>query len=353
MSHLDEGLLTALLDNELAPAERLAAETHLGECADCRRLLEEVKAVASEADGLVEAVQLPVRRAPADAANAPTRRSRWKSSRWRVLAWAASVTLALGLGWMASDLRQPHSPVAGPGESAAAAPSAAVMMERLRDSAKPAAAPPVAANPERLARQSASPEAAREDRRTLPAADAAKGGAAKVTGNVVATEADRLAEMGAPAANAPAPAAPAIAPAEMSARALSTAQASGFRQVGMEEAVRTLSGSIRLVDGLRPRSILISPGRSAPGADASMDVVRVVYEDPPGRELWLDQQRPADAEGRAKTPAGGALLAGDTVIERAAGGPASVRWVDQRGFRLGLTGFLETDSLRAMIRRVY
>jgi hypothetical protein len=121
----------------------------------------------------------------------------------------------------------------------------------------------------------------------------------------------------------------------------------------MEEAVRTLSGSIRLVDGLRPRKILIAPGRSAPGADASMDVVRVVYEDPPGRELWLDQQRPADADGRAKVATGGALLAGDTVVQRVAGAPTSVRWVDQRGFRLGLTGFLDTDSLRAMIHRVY
>jgi anti-sigma factor RsiW len=61
MSHLDEGQLTALLDHELTAAERSAVEAHLMACEECRRLFEEVKAFATEADGLVTAIELPAR----------------------------------------------------------------------------------------------------------------------------------------------------------------------------------------------------------------------------------------------------------------------------------------------------
>jgi hypothetical protein len=76
--------------------------------------------------------------------------------------------------------------------------------------------------------------------------------------------------------------------------------------------------------------------------------------DPPGRELWLDQQRPEEranervAAGRAATT----LLAGDTLVTSASDGARSLAWINQNGFRLALTGFLPADSLRALARRV-
>lgn len=81
-------------------------------------------------------------------------------------------------------------------------------------------------------------------------------------------------------------------------------------------------------------------------------MVRVIYEDPPGRELWLDQQR-AGARDEGPAAAGAmALLPGDTTVSPLARGMQSVRWIDQAGFRLALTGFLPADSLRGLMRRV-
>jgi hypothetical protein len=121
----------------------------------------------------------------------------------------------------------------------------------------------------------------------------------------------------------------------------------------MEEAVKTLAGSIRLVDGLEPVRVLAVPGGIIPSAVPSQEIIRVVYEDPPGRELWLDQQRPA-----AEMESGGArsaesLLPGDTLLAPAEGGSRSLQWIDQHGFLLRLTGYLPGDSLRALIPKVH
>ena len=75
MSHLDEGQLTALLDHELTAAERSVAEAHLMTCEECRRLLDEVKALATEADGLVTAIELPPSRPLAPLAATPVESS--------------------------------------------------------------------------------------------------------------------------------------------------------------------------------------------------------------------------------------------------------------------------------------
>jgi hypothetical protein len=46
------------------------------------------------------------------------------------------------------------------------------------------------------------------------------------------------------------------------------------------------------------------------------------------------------------------LLPGDTLVTPAPDGASSLNWVSQTMFRLGLRGFLPTDSLRALARRV-
>jgi len=126
----------------------------------------------------------------------------------------------------------------------------------------------------------------------------------------------------------------------------------GFQPVTMERAVRILGGTIRLLDGLKPERVLTGPGSIVPGSEPGIPVVRVVYEDPPGRELWLDQQRTQAEERSAAGVGAAALLPGDTVLTVPAQGMQSVRWLDQHGFRLALTGFLPTDSLRGLLQRV-
>lgn len=387
MSHLDEGLLTALLDNELAEDERRSAEAHLTECAECRHLFEEIKAFAAEADGLVAAVEVPARSAAqATPMPAPTAKahSRWMMRRWPTMAWAASVLLALGLGWAASDLqrRMPsgghddaigqrpavgqqkeEAPAAEPGDAPSArapaplppapAPAAITSTAQAAQRERNVVVPDgPAERDEKAAPVNAAGQLGRRDGEAVPGpplnqpADAAK------SSRAAAPSADyrEMAAFGDASASAGA-----VSPAAPEARAqeglVARRAAPGLRQVRMEEAVRTLGGSIRLMDGLEVRRILAGPGSLAGATDSSTELVRVVYEDPPGRELWLDQQRPAMLElkpGKASGP-----LPGDTITTRDGTGPLRVRWVDEHGFRLTLTGFLAADSLNAMIRRVH
>ena len=106
MPHLDEGQLTELLDGEMRAPERMAAESHLATCAECRQLLDETRLFFEEAGGLVEAVQLPatlpdqpaaarlddtVAEVPARQIGDPRTPRGGGITAWRSLGWAASI----------------------------------------------------------------------------------------------------------------------------------------------------------------------------------------------------------------------------------------------------------------------
>ena len=104
MSHADEGTLHAYLDGELPPAERGALEAHLAQCATCRASLAEERALLERASALLGAARPVERPAP------PLEQLRRQPQRspWRVrtsVAWAASIALALGVGYY---LRSPN-----------------------------------------------------------------------------------------------------------------------------------------------------------------------------------------------------------------------------------------------------
>jgi hypothetical protein len=69
MSHLDEGMLHALLDGELETHEVAEVQAHLGSCSACGLRLREVKEFHTEADRLIASVDL---QAPVMAAPRPT-----------------------------------------------------------------------------------------------------------------------------------------------------------------------------------------------------------------------------------------------------------------------------------------
>jgi anti-sigma factor RsiW len=96
-SHLDEGRIQELVDGEIPSSELLPIQAHLAACAECRARLDEARAIAGEADRLIETIELPeppVRVAP----RAPAARPRaWM----RHLAWAATLVVAAGLGYVA------------------------------------------------------------------------------------------------------------------------------------------------------------------------------------------------------------------------------------------------------------
>ncbi|HLL84923.1 MAG TPA: hypothetical protein VK420_19800, partial [Longimicrobium sp.] len=113
MQHVDEGRLHAWLDGELPPAGpegARALERHLEECAACRARADEERRIRDDASSILRRAD-PVEHPPTGVipfpAPAPARRT---ARPWVVLGWAASVLLALGIGWMARP--EPEAPVA-------------------------------------------------------------------------------------------------------------------------------------------------------------------------------------------------------------------------------------------------
>ena len=159
MSHVDEGLLHAYLDGELTPVERARVDEHLAGCAACRTRLDEERALIERASQLLGLATPADRPIPSLTTLARPRRF------WHVrmpLAWAATVVLAIGLGWKLAEqlgtLRSMETlggPIAvradqsAPVQSPAApAPPSTKRLDRRRDQA-PAAKqtqPPAVAN---------------------------------------------------------------------------------------------------------------------------------------------------------------------------------------------------------------
>jgi hypothetical protein len=295
-------------------------------------------------------------------APAPPSAPRRRRINWTRLAWAASVVLALGLGYLSADLTRSPQPVqqvamqpAPTGQPASAAPSVSTT-ERIQEThqATPSSRAPARSRPGRILVKPTGargvPKAApgRElaalpppTRRTDETAKAGAGGApanAPAAAAAAPSDARNLAGVAAPAAGRVRAYAAAEAP---------DARPTGFRQVSLEEAVRRLAGSIRLVDGMVPARVEVGPGQLVAGAAPARDVVRVIYADAGGRPLFLDQQ-PGEGTG----PSVNGLMPGDTLVTPTPSGGAQVRWVDRRGWWLSLTGTAPLDSLRAMVARI-
>ena len=113
MSHVDEGLLHAYIDGalEAGSPERADIDTHLAACADCRVRLEDAlrtknaaaQALQSVAPGPVDmpswdTILAEHARRSGAAGAVPAKRARRP---FVPLAWAASLFVALGAGWMA------------------------------------------------------------------------------------------------------------------------------------------------------------------------------------------------------------------------------------------------------------
>jgi len=103
MSHVDEGTLHAYLDGELPSADRKTVEAHLAQCDTCRAALTEARALVERASAVLGAARPAERPAP----SFEQLRRTAKRAPWHVrtsFAWAASIALALGVGYL---LRNP------------------------------------------------------------------------------------------------------------------------------------------------------------------------------------------------------------------------------------------------------
>lgn len=364
MSHLDEGMLHELLDGELSPDDARAARAHLASCTECRALYEEAKEFFDESNRLVTALdggKEVVSRHPSIPASRPTR-----GLPLHTLAWAASIFLAISLGYYGSDFRRKTSEAASKLTDSAIASSgnleslpAAALKDSLsvadartapptatgaaptaikdRRQAKPATIPaPVGRPAPTPVRSDQAAAEVRSEAATPPAEERLRGQAENAAADRSLAEADQLAQ------GAGAPTSQPAAPLNAAAKAAAPAPAPFFRKVPMEQAVTTLGGTIRLIGGLTPERVETVGGELVTGAQPDLPVVRVIYLDPPRREIWLDQQH-----GVGSTPAGA-----DTILVPSPNGAQSLQWRPAAGEWLSLTGFLTADSLKALARRV-
>ncbi len=313
MSHLEEGVLHALLDGEIASAELPPIQAHLATCAECRASLDEARALRGEAEALVETIQLPEETAGAAAPRLrPTPRPAWG----RRLAWAASLLLAAGLGYTVRPL--------GPGRQGIAvlsdAPAAVASEQSVPAAApEPTAPAPAPSTPKEspMRRTAANRTGPRENRElaevekkpALPRADTQIAGGV-ATGRVAAN-ADAISPAPAVATKAagvvpatpaaPTPAAlggvavrfsPSIkAPIRLEEVVATSADAARdmaklaapVTVIQFPDAVRRLGGTLRLVEGLVPLRI-----------EAQGSVVRVIYLADRGELIlaqWLSDGR--------------------------------------------------------------
>jgi hypothetical protein len=107
MSHLEEGVLHAVLDGEIPARELTAIQEHLAGCAECQLRFTEARQFRDEAFGIIEKLDpapvaiAAVAASPAVGTFASRRRPRWPVP----LAWAATLVGALGLGYLVGDRR--------------------------------------------------------------------------------------------------------------------------------------------------------------------------------------------------------------------------------------------------------
>jgi len=346
--HADEGTLHSYLDGELTPAEVTELERHLSICAPCRAQLAEARSFMTEADGLVVALDVP--HAPTKPFVAPMAPPRWRP-RLTTLAWAATIVIAVGLGY---SLRPRFAPAIGseviaspPQTPVADAPASPTPTVVIAPRITPPSAKATGVTAPGTTRGGSEPQ-------PTPAAELASTDAVPAAR---AADVDHLAEQSNAAANTLQRQA-ARQPVNSAAGASGIAMVDGTpvdttlkgptfgpantaapRRITLDEAVAQLGGSIRLIDGLAPQRVELLSGVDVPGADPDRQVIRVYYEEPDLGLVTLDQQRPAPSflardaredRNEASTPpvtvVPGAPLTAGRMVTRAPSPVSTVSW---------------------------
>ena len=111
MSHILEAELHAYLDQALPRLRCVEIESHLAECTPCRAARDEIAALRDRTTAMLARLA-PKRTVPPPLADLRHRAAHRASERARLrqrTAWAASIVVALGVGWGASYLVHPAS----------------------------------------------------------------------------------------------------------------------------------------------------------------------------------------------------------------------------------------------------
>jgi len=369
MRHVDDGTIHAWLDEQITdPAEAAWIEEHLRECGACRVRLAGERATFDRAQMLLAETAPSGERPSFEALVATAGRSameseaasgaaltRGRRERWLMQAgWAASVAIAVGLGWTARDLTGGDSPrpesaplIAEQSVSIPANPAApAAAPPRLPPAGKPGTGTNVSTVPGTVAggpQQTATPSVQPQE----PTATAAAGlsqaeSAARLE---AAPAAPRRAAVAAPP--------PAVRQEDLrSAREIASRVAvtpdPGWRPVPRTEAAARTGMPLFGLDGLEPQYTALS----ADGAQ-----VRTIYQLSSGEQVEVVQQRggPVSSAGLADIQNTGRALAETgrvgIVARPVAAGPRT--WSTERaGVRVTLqtTSTVDLDALGTRLR---
>jgi len=259
MPHLDEGQLHAYLDG--GTAERQGVERHLAECAACRVRLEDERRVRDRARAILSAAG-PAKLAVPPFEAVVERAARKRATRSRVppmvgLAWAASLALAVTVGWYARSLVLTGG---GTGTVATAEQDVEAPAEEVRAGGIQAA-PPASRQIAQGAPAREQPAQAPREEAVVVAEPAAPAVADRPLANLAAVEAKAAADTEVPSlrvAEAPAPSAAAAhgaAAERVRLRAPPRAAAADLAEqswltVTRAEAERRLGGPVAMIPGL-------------------------------------------------------------------------------------------------------
>jgi anti-sigma factor RsiW len=293
MSHLDEGMIHALLDGEIPSAELPPIQAHLGGCAECRARLAEEQELLATSDRLIELIEVPAVAPPGALKHSAPARRTWP----RNVAWAATVVLAAGLGYSARgsmgagparEVPAPETVFArspeptAPGEKTPVPPDSPRNAAEVRQSGPPAAAPRPTVERSNVAVHDAAREAETRERKVTADSLVAAKIAAGANVAAVAPPAPVRDTLSAPAVRALAPtgrlqAAPRrlgdtqlrleeLVVTGVDERVAQAKIMAAATPVSFPDAVRRLGGSLRLIEGLIPERL-----------EALGSAVRVVY----------------------------------------------------------------------------
>ena len=358
MQHPDDGLIEEYLDGELAPPARADLEAHLAGCEACRERFDAARRYFAEATNLIEQLGEPIPAVPLPpTAIAPLPARPPARLPVRQVAWAATLVLAAGLGYASGTWRaqsegadlEVASPAAAPAPSSPPAQELSAQGQAKAEELPTSlpATKPSGREAERRDQAAAGPPSRRPA--VQPSEPAAGGRAANALDQL--RDEDRLLREAEEAK-------------EVSSLAKSAAEPSSRRaaeRASLDDAVRVLGGSIRLIDGMEVEMVQIE--QPVVGEPA---VVVLTYRDAAGNPVVLRQRRAeplarqrasedaqrlaaADRANRAEAPAPAAVgaLANENVgkdkYEEGA-----LTWTDAAGFRLVLRADADPDSLRKL-----
>jgi hypothetical protein len=347
MRHIPEDELHAYLDQGLSRSQCVEIESHLAGCPTCRATRDGIAALRDRTTALLAKLAPPRRIPPAfdSLRHLAAQRVSARRRRLSTVAWAASLFLAVGLGWSASRLVEPDRRVtSGPG--AARPPAAQVAAPATLQSGNSA---PIRHRPTPSVATSAPPHAAAGRESARPVSPAASGERRVRRDSIRAAREDSI--RSAKLAVLDQTPALELVPLERPRPGGSEQFEGMWRTMSWDGAQSEAGRGVPHIDGLPVIRVQVQandqgkrPLMVVAQQLASGDVIQMI-EGPASDVSELLSRR----AGTANTSPDGSLSVSMS-RELAPGDQAMAMQVGDR--MLAITGALPSDSLRAMIRRI-